>query len=115
MLNTLDYAHLEPWLQKRFRYESQWVLKPITSKQEFEDYIVKKLICIKQEKQKILAEIGYLDKGSGRRKPCVFVCQDTSDNMIAIALVEVSRKISRIDLCIAPFPHKFIRTGEYPA
>ena len=47
MMNTLDSTHFEALLAEDFVYESQVVLQPLQSKQEFLDYIYPKLKTIR--------------------------------------------------------------------
>ena len=58
MMNTLDPTHLEVLLAEDFVYESQVVLQPLESKQEFLDYIYPKLKTIQEANATVFAEMG---------------------------------------------------------
>ena len=115
MLNNLDPALIKPILAEDFVYESQSVLAPLRSKQEFMEYIVPKVKTIKSAKANIYAEMGQVN-AFGRMHPCLIIAQGTKDTLVATVLAEVeNEKLKRLDLCIVPPPQLAIRSGEYPS
>lgn len=114
MVNTGSTHAFETLLADNFVYESQRVFAPLTSKQEFIEYIRPKLRTVERSGRKAFAEMGILSP-DGQRQPCVVLAQDHTDNLIALVVAKVSEdKIERIDLCIVPPPDSAQRSGEYP-
>lgn len=113
MMNTLDYGALEPWLADDFQYTSHWVFTSITSKADYEAYIVPKLRNIKRGGCRIWAELAFTRVfGAG---PCVVVAQGEPDRWIATLLITLrGDTISKAVLCAIPAPEDCERTGELP-
>ena len=113
MMITLDPAYLEALLAEDFVYESQNVLQPSESKQEFLEYIYPKLKTIREANAKVFAEIGTVS--AYENQPCVIRAQNDKDNLVALVLVKLEGQlIKRLDLCIVPRPQTAKRSGEYP-
>ncbi len=113
MINTLDSTEFELLLEDNFFYESQVVMKPISGKKEFIEYIRPKLRTIKISNAVIFAELAELNAYG--QKDCVLIAQNDINNLMAIVYAQVKEnKIIRIDLCITPDPMKALRTGVYP-
>ena len=114
MMNTLDATCFAPILAEDFVYESQSVITSIKSKQDFLEYITKKLEIISTMKATVYAEFGHVN-AFGRERPCVILAQDDKDTLQALALATVSNnRLKRIDLCIIPPPESAKRSGKYP-
>jgi hypothetical protein len=114
MLNSLRPDAVEHLLAEEFVYESQYVIQPLTSREQFLDYIRPKLETIARAKATVYAEMGTVDTG-GKREPCVVLAQDSKSNLIGLAFATVSGdKLTRLDLCIIPRPQSAQRTGDYP-
>jgi len=114
MLNTLDTRHFEDILPEDFIYESQYVLQPLESKQDFLNYMTTKLQTIARTKATVFAEMGVVS-AYGSKRPCVILAQNKKDNLVGLALAKVNEgKLKRLDLCIAPSPKTAERSGEYP-
>ena len=115
MMNTLSVEPLEPLLADDFTYESQYVFSALKSKQDFLDYIRPKLQIIREAGATVFAEMGVV-LAYGKRQPCVVLAQDSPENLVGLVLAKVSDgKLSRLDLCIAPWPRSAARSGDYPA
>ncbi len=113
MMNTIDRTHFEALLAKDFVYESQNVLQPLESKQEFLNYIYPKLKTIREANTKVFAEMGTVS--AYENQPCVIRAQNDKDNLVALVLVKLEGQlIKRLDLCIVPRPQTAKRSGEYP-
>ena len=113
MMNTLDASRIEPILAEDFHYSSQWVLTDIISKQEFLDYIIPKLIAIRDSGAEVWAEMGELTREIPG--PCVVMAQGSKDNLLSVVLAKVeSGKLKSLSMCGAPSPHDAIRSGYYP-
>jgi hypothetical protein len=109
MMNTLNLTSFEPLLAEDFHYASQWVFHEIESKQEYLDYITRKLRAIKASDSKVWAELAQSDNG-----PCVVMAQDEKDNTLSVVFAEVKdSKIQRMDMCMLEL-YSGKRTGEYP-
>jgi hypothetical protein len=114
MLNSLRVDAIEHLLADDFTYESQQVIHPLASRQQFLDYIRPKLEAIARVRANVYAEMGSIS-AYGRRQPCAVLAQDSKSNLVGIVLAKVSGdKLTRLDLCIVPPPHSADRTGEYP-
>ena len=113
MLNTLDIEAFAPLIADDFRYASQRVLVEITSKEEFREYMAKKLKAMSSRKARPFAEMGRLSTypfGS-----CVVVAQGDKNNRVCTVIAQVrGGKVSRLDLCLVPPPSTVARTGDYP-
>ena len=115
MLNTSNADILEPLLAEDFVYESQMVFSALKSKEAYLDYIRAKLWAIQRDGATAFAEMGEID-AYGELQPCVVLAQHTRENLGGFVIARVDAdKISRLDLCIVPFPHTAKRSGEYPA
>ena len=113
MMNTLDTSHIEPLLDEKFRYSSQWMIGEIASKQEFLDYIKPLLDSLKQSDSRSYAEIAYANAWG--HDECVVTAEGDKENLIATVFAHVQGgKISRIDMCGDPPPSATMRSGEYP-
>ena len=114
MMNTLDASHIEPLLDKDFRYSSQWMIGEIPSKQEFLDYMKPMLDSIRQSGSRVYAEIAVVQAWG--HNECVVTAEGEKGNLIATVFAHVKdEKITRIDMCHVPFPAETMRTGEYPS
>jgi hypothetical protein len=114
MMNNLNSIEFESLLDDNFSYESQAVLTPIISKQEFIDFIRQKLEAMKVAKVKIFAELAQLSAYG--QSDCVVVAQGEKDNLIATIFVSLTgNKITKIDMCLIPEPRNAIRSGIYPS
>lgn len=114
MMNTLDVSHIEPLLDKKVRYASQWTMGEIPSKQEFLDYMKSQLLEIRQSGGRIYAEIARASAWG--HNECVATAQGEKENLIATVFVTVmNEKIRRIDMCGTPHPSETMRSGEYPS
>ena len=114
MWNNLDAKPLEAILADDFIYESQKVLQPIESKQEFMDYIKAKLQIIASANVAVYAEMGTV-AAYGRKQPCVVLAQNSKSDLVALALAKMEEgKLKRLDLCIIPSPESAERSGNYP-
>ena len=114
MMNTLDPTHFEALLAEDFVYESQVVLQPLESKQEFLDYIYPKLKTIREASATVFAEMGTVSAYKPEQ-PCVIMAQNNRDNLVALVLVKLEGQlIKRLDLGIVPPPQTAKRSGEYP-
>ncbi|MBL6771459.1 MAG: nuclear transport factor 2 family protein [Rhizobiales bacterium] len=115
MMNTLDPTHFEALLAEDFVYESQVVLQPLESKQEFLDYIYPKLKTIREANTTVFAEMGTLSAYGRVHQPCVVMAQNDRENLTALVLVKLaSQLIKRLDICVTPSPKTAQRSGEYP-
>jgi hypothetical protein len=115
MMNTLSVGPLEPLLAENFTYESQAVLSPLESKQDFLDYIRPKLQTIQNAGSAVFAEMGTVS-AYGESQPCVILAQRSKDNLVGLVFARLADgKLSRLDLCIVPAPQSAVRSGEYPA
>ncbi len=113
MINTLDSTEFELLLEDNFFYESQVVMKPISGKKEFIEYIRPKLRTIKISNAVIFAELAELNAYG--QKDCVLIAQNAKDNLVAIVYAKVNgSKITRLDMCRVPDPKSALRTGIYP-
>jgi len=113
MMNTLDSSYFEVLIADDFVYRSQRILKPLSSKLEFTDYIRPKLQVVKNAKVSAVSEMGTV-VSYGKWRHCVLVSNGSKDDMM-VALAETDNgMIKRIDLCDYPDPHSVIRSGEYP-
>jgi len=114
MMNTLDVSHIEPLLDEKVRYASQWTMGEIPSKQEFLDHMKDQLLESKQSDSRIYAEIARaLAWGHNE---CVATAQAEKENLIATVFITLMNgKIGRIDMCATPHPSETMRSGEYPA
>ena len=70
MMITLDPAYLEALLAEDFVYESQNVLQPSESKQEFLEYIYPKLKTIWVANATVFAEMGTVSAYGRAHQPC---------------------------------------------
>ena len=114
MINNLSTKYLSPILASDFVYESQMVMEPIKSRNEFLDYMDSKLEMIVKTGSIVFAEMGTIE-AYFQLRPCVILAQDDKDNLIGTALAEVEgNELKRIDLCILPSPETAVRSGEYP-
>lgn len=114
MLNTLDIKYLEPLLSDDFIYESQHVFQPLESKDQFLDYIQKKLITIQKSKATVFAEMGTV-AAYGKNQPCVILAQEYKENLVGLVLAKTKgSKLKRLDICVVPTPRAARRSGEYP-
>ena len=115
MMNTSNADVLEPLLAEDFVYESQAVFGGLESKQAYLDYIRPKLQTIQASGAAVFAEMGEIDAYDGHQ-PCVVLAQNTAENLVSFVIAKVNAdKITRLDLCIVPFPGTAKRSGEYPA
>ena len=115
MMITLDPAYLEALLAEDFVYESQNVLQPSESKQEFLEYIYPKLKTIREANAKVFAEMGTLSAYGRANQTCVVMAQNYRENLTALVLVELAgHLIKRLDICITLSPKTAQRSGEYP-
>uniref|UniRef100_UPI004048E35C hypothetical protein n=1 Tax=Polynucleobacter sp. TaxID=2029855 RepID=UPI004048E35C len=113
MMNNLNSIEFESLLDGNFSYESQAVLTPITSKQEFIDYIRQKLSSLKTAKGKIFAELAQLNAYG--QTDCVVVAQGEKDNLVATVFITIAdNKITKVDMCLVPEPRFAARSGIYP-
>jgi hypothetical protein len=111
MMNTQDAGHIEPILADNFHYTSQWVLQELHTKQEFMDYITKKLALFKRDGTPIYAEVATV-RIEG---PCIVIAEETKDNLLSVVLAKVADgKLIRLMMCGVPSPHSASRTGDYP-
>ena len=114
MMNTLNPQPFEEILADDFVYESQHVLQPMKSKNEFMNYIVPKLQTVARANATVFAEMGNVSV-CGSNRPCVILAQHDKSNLVILVLAEVEgNKLKRIDLCIVPPPQSAERSGEYP-
>ncbi len=113
MMNTLDFSHLEPWLAENMSYGSQWVFEEMHGKQNYADYIQKKLQAIRKDGARVWAEIAYTDAfGAG---PCVILAQGNETDLTATLLITLrDGKIESMHMCFVPDPRSCRRTGERP-
>ena len=115
MMNTLDPTHFEALLAEDFVYESQVVLQPLESKQEFLDYIYPKLKTIQEANATVFAEMGTVSAYGRANQPCVVMAQNDRENLTALFLVKLEGQlIKRLDICVTPSPKTAQRSGEYP-
>ncbi|HMK43604.1 MAG TPA: hypothetical protein VK445_05655 [Dissulfurispiraceae bacterium] len=126
MYNTLDVAHIADKLSDDIVYESQQVLTPLRGRAEVLEYLNKKFETISKTPNSLLfvelAFLGNLDDSfvpiafAREGQPCLIMAQGTTDNRLALVLVnELEGRISRIDLCtVAPHWSQAEGTGEYP-
>lgn len=114
MLNVSDTGGLEPLLAENFVYESQMVLGPLETKQDFLTYMEGKLDTIRGSQAKVYAEMGTV-RAFGKERPCVVLAQHDPDRIMCVVLAETDGdRLKRLDLCIVPPPSTAVRTGEYP-
>jgi len=114
MLNSLRVDAIEHLLADDFIYESQQVIQPLASRQQFLDYIRPKLETIARIKATVCAEMGSIN-AYGRHQPCAVLAQGDKSNLVGIVIAKVSGdKLARLDLCIVPPPEAAPRTGDYP-
>ena len=111
MMNTLNPDEFEGILADDFSYESQYVLSALESKQEFMDYIRKKLKAVAKNNITVFAEMGTI-----QRRPCVILAKHEKNNIGAVVLAKVKdNRLIRLDLCCVPRPQDAIRSRDYPA
>jgi hypothetical protein len=109
MMNTLDVSKFEPLLANDFHYASQWVFHEIESKQEYLEYITRKLRAIKKSGLKVWAELAESNNG-----PCVVVAEGGKDNILSVVFAKVKdNKMERMDMCMLSL-YSGKRSGEYP-
>lgn len=124
--NNLDIKEIEEILSEEIIYESQNVLKPICGKNELKTYLSAKFELIKNTKNTVFAEIGFLgeedrsnfnDLSNYKGQPCIILSQGEKENKGALILIEAANnKILRIDICtIAPHWTLANRTNQYPS
>lgn len=120
MMNTLNVSRLAPLLAEDFHYASQKVFAEIESKQEYLDYITKKLQALKDSGAKVWAEMGEIEESfavlsHGWGTPCVVMAQGGKDNVVSLVFAEVKDGALRgLDMCM-PELYRWERTGEYPS
>ncbi len=78
MMKTLDFSHLEPWLDDNLNYTSQWVFDEMNSKAAYSEYIRTKLETIKTKGDRVLAEIGHTHAFSAGY--CIILAQGEETN-----------------------------------
>lgn len=106
MMNTLDADKFTPLLADDFHYASQWVFAEIQSKQEYLDYITKKLQAVKDSGAKVCAEMGEIEESfavlsHGWGTPCVVMAKGGKDDVVSLVFAEVKGEtIQRLDMCI---------------
>lgn len=114
MINNLNSTEFECLISDEFCYESQAVITPLKSKNEFIGYIRPKLAAIKNSKTHVFAEIGHLDAYG--HKECVLIASESDDNLVAAVYAQVANdRIIRIDVCSIPDPTSAKRTKIYPS
>ena len=114
MMNNLDPEIIEPYLADDLHYTSQTVFSVMKSKQEYMAYLRQKLPAVKASGQIVYAELGTVKRG-WPDEPCVVLAQEIQSNRIATLLLETkSDKITRLTMCIIPYPNDCLHSGEYP-
>ena len=122
--NRLDYTLFEPYLADNFVYESQMVLVPLNSKENFIAYIKAKFKAIQETNAIVFAEIGYigLKRQTGNVKlliqentPCIIIAQGNKESKVSILLIEMKDGlVTRMDMCTnVPHWSAAKRTNEY--
>jgi len=117
MFNTLSIEPLEGILAEDFVYESQMTFEPLESKQEFLDYMTRKLQTIANSDAPVFAEMGTVGSygDCGRIRPCVIVAQYDKSNLMMLVFARVEdNKLKHLHLCVLPRPETAERSGEYP-
>ena len=108
--NRLDCTEFLDLLDDTAHYASQWVFDELENKEAIADYLINKIVAVKNSDAKVYAELGITRSGFAGRY-CVFITQGEKQ---AVVLFEVSKnKIQRFDLCI-PELLNVKRTGVYP-
>lgn len=113
--NRLDPTELISYLADNVRYESQRVLRPLTSASEVSDYLIGKMETIRNNPEsRVYAELA--ETIFVWLRPCVLIAQSNRNNLLAIVLIRVSEnKITSIDICSdVPHPYSAKRSGVYP-
>jgi hypothetical protein len=87
MMNTLDVSHIEPLLDKNFRYSSQWMCGEIPSKQEFLNYMESILAPIRQSGGRAYAEIAIANAWG--HDGCVVTAEGGKDHLVATVFAHV--------------------------
>jgi hypothetical protein len=116
--NNLDVSFIEEVLAEDFIYESQWVLCPLTGKQQFLSHLNSKFSAIKIARNTqimiVSAEMAF-HRGVSER-PCLILSQITNEGIrqVSVLVEPVGNKMRRIDVCFIPRPTEAILTGEIP-
>lgn len=114
MLNTSQISALAPLLADDFVYESQMVISPLESKQEFLSYMEAKLATIRASHATVYAQMGTV-AAFFRECPCVVVAQRDLNQLMCLVLAKTEGDLlKRLDLCVVPSPREANRTGDYP-
>ena len=112
MMNTLDFSHLEPWLDDNLKYTSQWVFDEMNGKAAYSEYICNKLNMIKEKGDRVWAEIGHTCLFS---RYYVILAQGEESNLHATLLITMNEsKIQKMAMCCVPSPYDCERIGERP-
>ena len=113
MMNTLDFSHLEPWLDDNLNYTSQWVFDEMNGKAHYSEYMRNKLETIKTKGERVWAEIGHTHAFSAGY--CVILAQGEETNLHATLLITMNEsKIQKMAMCCVPSPYDCQRIGERP-
>ena len=113
MMNTLDFSHLEPWLEDNLNYTSQWVFQEMNGKAVYKEYILNKLEAIKTNGDRVWAEIGYTNTFSAGY--CVILAQGEETNLHATLLITMNgSKIQKMAMCCVPSSYDCQKVEEMP-
>jgi len=117
--NRLDPAEFIELLAFDVDYASQWVFQEMKSCKTISEYLIQKMLTVKQDAinkptTKVYAELGTTTEGFAGRD-CVLIAQGERDIVKSVVLFEVEgQKVKRFDMCI-PELFGIIRSGVYPA